>query len=487
MTSTSMATVTFQCPSSSSATASSSEPPPADLMLQAEITDLVKPTKPILTGVGFLDHMLDQLNSHAQIGVSLSITETGDETTTTTTAPSAEIALHHNRNRLAADRSQAQIFAQVATTLGTQLHGIMEEKNVLPGASSFFGCPLDEALVLVTLERCCNDDSPQAGELTHYNLQPYGHFPPQGRTHLGQMELQPLQDSFWQNVARHAQLKIAFYKIRGENAHHIVEAAFKAFSRSLRNLIDGINTTASGDDDSHSKMAQLYGPSSANVQASVALERRSAVSRKTRETNIDTTLLLDNGTAGTQVSMGLKGMDDFWTLVSQEARVSLQVSCHGDLWIDEHHTSEDVAIALGQVWNQALGTKAGLNRMWCWTVTQGTAHVRVILDLSNRPMLTHNLPLRQHGKEHLEDVPVEMLEHVLDSFVVNARMTLHVVVQDSQNYSDSDGADGATGNATLEDAWKGMAIALGRAMRYAILVDQRRAGATASSKGTLSV
>jgi len=78
-----------------------------------------------------------------------------------------------------------------------------------------------------------------------------------------------------------------------------------------------------------------------------------------------------------------------------------------------------------------------------------------------------------------------MLEHVLDSFVVNARMTLHIVVTSSS--SDADGSGSGSGSATLEDTWNGLAIALGRALRYGILVDQRRAGATASSKGTLSV
>ena len=214
------------------------------------------------------------------------------------------------------------------------------------------------------------------------------------------------------------------------------------------------------------------------------MERSGTVTRQTKETSIECVLKLDEGASGTHVSMGLQGMDRFWTRVSQEARVSLQATCQGDLWIDEHHTTEDVAIALGQVWNQALGTKAGLNRMWCSTVVQGTAKVIVVLDLSNRPMLTHNLPLRQHKTEHLQNVPVEMLEHVLDSFVVNARMTLHIVVESSSSSQEEGGSEGI---ATLEDAWDGLAIALGRALRYGILVDQRRAGATASSKGTLSV
>ena len=450
------------------------------LKIQAEITDLQKPTQPILTGIGFLDHMLDQFNSHAQIGVSFLVTNHVDDADSDLSFEKD----HAHRNRLAKKAhtviDQTPLFQRIGTLLGQQFRRILNDKQIPVGATSFFGCPLDEALVLVTLETVSDQ-----GSLAGYNLRPYGSFPsPQGRQYLGHMALAPLED-FWTAVAEQAGLRVTFRKLRGENAHHIVEAAFKAFARAMRNLIGGIDTIlVSTTTTNGSGLASLYGPDSANVQASVALERSGSVTRQTKETSIECVLKLDEGASGTHVSMGLQGMDQFWTRVSQEARVSLQATCQGDLWIDEHHTTEDVAIALGQVWNQALGTKAGLNRMWCSTVVQGTAKVIVVLDLSNRPMLTHNLPLRQHKTEHLQNVPVEMLEHVLDSFVVNARMTLHIVVESSSSSQEEGGSEGI---ATLEDAWDGLAIALGRALRYGILVDQRRAGATASSKGTLSV
>ena len=450
--------------------------------------------------------MLDQFNSHAQIGISVKVKEEEETELSTKVAElehgdaakttAAKAAAHHNR---LADKLQDQtpLFVQIASVVGTQFHGILEQNNIPIGQTSFFACPLDEALVFVHLKRCSSTTKESSSSsLDLYNLSPYGSYPPRtGRQWLGRMQLAPLQQ-FWQTVAETAHVQVSMYKIWGDNAHHIVEASFKAFSRALRNLIDGVNTVRDDTIDD-TQLEQLYGSSSDNALASTDLQRTGTVDRQTKETGINARLWLDGGAEGIQVSMGLPLLNAFWSTVSANALVSLQVLCAGDLWIDEHHTAEDVAIAVGQAWNQALGNKAGLNRMWCATVVEGTARVAVVLDLSNRPMLTHNLPLAQHDQEHLQDVPVEMLEHVLDSFVVNARMTLQVYVQPANTEStlNMEGTNSlgngmvvlSPSSVLLADAWQGMAVALGRALRYCILVDSRRAGATASSKGTLSV
>ena len=158
--------------------------------------------------------------------------------------------------------------------------------------------------------------------------------------------------------------------------------------------------------------------------------------------------------------------------MAEEADMSLKMDCQGDLWIDDHHTSEDVSIALGQVLTQAFGTKAGLNRMWCAEGREGDAVVEVVMDLSNRPDLNHDLSL---GEEEYVDgsLTSEMLAHVLESLVVNARMTVHIVQL-------------RKGKTVLETAVATF-IAFGRALRLCAAVDPRRAGKTASSKGTLSV
>jgi imidazoleglycerol-phosphate dehydratase len=133
-----------------------------------------------------------------------------------------------------------------------------------------------------------------------------------------------------------------------------------------------------------------------------------------------------------------------------------------------------VSIAIGQVLNKALGSKAGLNRMWTSSVKEGDAEVEVVMDLSNRPCFTHNLDFGLD--EMCGGISMEMVEHVFDSFVMNGHMTVHVV----QKKVDDAGL-------TTRDVVLATARAFGAALNKCIAVDPRRAGKTASSKGTLSV
>ena len=94
------------------------------------------------------------------------------------------------------------------------------------------------------------------------------------------------------------------------------------------------------------------------------------------------------------------------------------------------------------------------------------------MDLSNRPCLTHDLDLSLHDEEKVDDISIEMIEHVFDSLVMNGQMTVHIVQLQA----------GKAGELTTAAA-----RAFGKALRRCIAVDPRRAGATASSKGTLSV
>ena len=120
--------------------------------------------------------------------------------------------------------------------------------------------------------------------------------------------------------------------------------------------------------------------------------------------------------------------------------------------------------------------------MWCATCTVHNATVSVTMDLSNRPCLTHNLDVLLETTEMIGDLSSEMLEHVLDSLVVNARMTVHIVDETAQAQNDNNSS-----SSDLMDTVSATARALGQALRYCAMVDGRRAGATASSKGTLSV
>lgn len=373
-------------------------------------------------------------------------------------------------NRYANESSQATLLQLVGSTLGRQLAVLLQNSNkdVPIHATSLFSCPLDEALVECHLQYSGNhfNDDDTVAQLHEYTLPPFGIYPsPHGRSRVGHLYVCHLQ-AFWQALAQTSGLTISLRKVRGINAHHIIEASFKAFSRAVRNLLDGTNTTDT--------IVSIYDTNSPNEQASIQLQRCASVQRTTKETGISIAVQFDAGKGGCDVQTGLTALDTFFTVLANHAKMSLQCQCHGDVWIDEHHTAEDVAIAVGQAIQQALGTKAGLNRMWSCTATCGTSKIQVVMDLSNRPYLTHNVDsLKAH--EMVGDLPVEMLEHVLDSIVVNSRMTVHIV--EVQQASEDH----------VHDTMNAIAMAFGQALLYCAMVDSRRAGKTASSKGTLSV
>jgi imidazoleglycerol-phosphate dehydratase len=446
-----------------------------------EAIDLAKSTHPISTGVGFFDHMLDQLNSHAQIGVSVTAALALD------TKDNDSSASDHNRH---ADEDQEQLMSQVGSAIGAEL------KKIIPANTSRlsrFCCPLDEALVECILEintgsasnsgsgagsgelSSSIDSIVNIGRVTTFELAPYGIYPKTGRTQIGKMKTAPLH-AFFTELALSSGLNISLKKVRGHNGHHIVESSFKAFSRALRNIIDGTCTTNSTHQESvDNTMNAMWGIGSQSFKEGMALKRGDKSSRTTKETSIDVQVDLDGGARGVTITTGIQTLDIFYENLAKDSGMSLFVVCKGDTWVDDHHTSEDVSIAVGKVLNNALGTKAGLNRMWCATAKVGDAEVEVTMDLSNRPCLTHNLSIA--CAEYVGDMSTEMLDHVLDSLVMNGQMTVHVLeLSKGQNNSDDDMKDLA--NAT--------ALAFGKALKLCAAVDPRRAGKTASSKGTLS-
>mmetsp|Transcript_16343 Transcript_16343/g.46926 ORF Transcript_16343/g.46926 Transcript_16343/m.46926 type:complete len:468 (-) Transcript_16343:2347-3750(-) len=447
-------------------------------------TDLTKaPSEGINTGVGFFDHMLDQLNSHAQVGVS--VTATGGDGTS-----DDALLLLSDRNRYAdPPERQADLMSAVGDVLGAEIGKLVAatQKNAPESSSSSssgddrrssrFCCPLDEALVECTLTAGAGEGGGDGGgQLGDFTLAPYGIYPsPGGRTRIGKMAPAHLH-CFFAALAKSSGLSIDLRKIRGDNGHHVVESAFKAFSRALRNLLDGTTTTTG---EKSADFEALWGVQSDSYRQSLELNRTASISRKTKETSIDVTLQLDWMHSGVTVSTGLPTLDAIFTKLAQEAKMSLSIKCAGDTWVDDHHTTEDVGIAIGQCLNKALGTKAGLNRMWCARASAGEATVEVTMDLSNRPCLTHNLALASNtgGEEFVGgegcDLSVEMLEHALDSLVMNGQMTVHIVQVKE-------------GNKVLDTALAA-ADAFGQALKLCLAVDPRRAGKTASSKGTLSV
>lgn len=231
----------------------------------------------------------------------------------------------------------------------------------------------------------------------------------------------------------------------------------------------------------------IWDQESPNDLAGVALAREGKIERTTKETSISVHVLLNGCSTDTSVETGTPFLDEFYTVLANEANMTLNIKCKGDLWVDDHHTAEDVSIAIGQCLTQALGSKAGLNRMWLSEASKGTdASVEVTMDLSNRPYFEHNLHETLGRQEYVDCengktadnvalLSCEMFEHCLDSLVMNGRMTVHVVQKEANESS------------SVADVALCTAMAFGRALRVCSMVDQRRAGTTASSKGTLSV
>jgi imidazoleglycerol-phosphate dehydratase len=425
----------------------------------------------IQTGVGFLDHMIDQWNSHAQVGVGIQVV-----------SMAAADNNNDNANRLA-DQNQVELCTTVGSALGTELKAILDDaaSKLAPSSNrtSRFCCPLDEALVECVIAPRQQDAA--VGSLVEFTLAPYGIYPKgKGRTRIGTLETFAIE-SFWRALAETSGVQLSIRKLRGDNAHHIVESAFKAFSRALRNHLDP---------------SDWFDPSGPNDQASIALRRDGTIERQTKETSISVRLQLNGTSRDTRVDTGIPMLNAFYTTLAQEAHMTLQICCEGDVWVDDHHTAEDVSIAVGQCLTQALGSKAGLNRMWVGSATttvEDDSHsdqinrVEVTMDLSNRPCFVHNLHETLGRQEYVHDkcddeefagmslLSCEMLEHCLDSLVMNGRMTVHVVVVESH------------GNKDVADVVLCTAKAFGRALRVCAMVDERRHGKTASSKGTLSV
>lgn len=456
-----------------------SSPNSSFTLSNVQAINLSKPSHKINTGIGFFDHMLDQLNSHAQVGVSVQAITSSD-----TNGSNIVEKILEDRNRHANPAElQEELMSQVGLALGAEIRKLIPAHS--NNSKSRFCCPLDEALVECTLTSNLNENSDSSngsggggdgsGTLTAFSLAPYGIYPKNvGRTKIGQMMTLPLE-SFFRSLAFSSGLNISLLKRRGDNGHHVVESAFKAFSRALRNFIDGTNIDSNVDDENNStsdNMASMWGIKSQSYKEGIDLTRSGKSSRATKETSIDVELKFDGGSSGVSVVTGIQSLNDFYVKLANEAHISLDVNCSGDTWVDDHHTSEDVSIAIGKVLNTSLGTKAGLNRMWCAVSKVGEACVEVTMDLSNRPCLTHDLSLSSSGEEYVGDMSIEMLDHALESLVMNAQMTLHIVEKSKGD--------------NMVDLMIATASAFGKSLRLCAAVDPRRAGRTASSKGTLS-
>ena len=149
--------------------------------------------------------------------------------------------------------------------------------------------------------------------------------------------------------------------------------------------------------------------------------RKALVTRKTLETNVSVELSLDGSGAGS-VKTGLGFFDHMLAQVAKHSSCDINISAEGDLKVDEHHTVEDVAMALGEAFNQALGNRKGIER-YSFILPMDESAATITIDLGGRSWLEWDVSFR---REKIGDLPTEMFEHFFRSFIQSAKCTVHI-------------------------------------------------------------
>ena len=157
--------------------------------------------------------------------------------------------------------------------------------------------------------------------------------------------------------------------------------------------------------------------------------RQAVIDRRTKETEISVRLNLD-GTGAAEVATGIGFLDHLLDALAKHARFDLELSCKGDLLIDDHHTAEDCALTLGTALQQALGPRVGIRRFGYAYAPLDEALARAVVDISGRPFADVNLGLT---RERLGELSCENIPHVLSSLASTAGLTLHVDVLKGEN------------------------------------------------------
>jgi len=194
--------------------------------------------------------------------------------------------------------------------------------------------------------------------------------------------------------------------------------------------------------------------------------RQASVERNTKETQIKAQLDLD-GQGVYHVSTGIGFLDHMLEQLSRHSLIDLTVEATGDLHIDNHHTTEDSGIAIGEAVAKALGDRKGITRYGDALIPMDETLVRVAIDLSNRPYLIWRVSL---PRDKLGTMDTELFKEWFQAFAQAAGATLHVEVLYGENT-----------HHMVEACYKGLA----RALRQALTLDPRKADAVPSTKGVL--
>lgn len=196
------------------------------------------------------------------------------------------------------------------------------------------------------------------------------------------------------------------------------------------------------------------------------VSRTATVERNTLETQIKVTVNLD-GSGKSQFDTGVPFLEHMLDQIARHGLIDMTIVAKGDNHIDDHHTVEDIGIALGQAISQALGDKAGITRYGHAYVPLDEALSRVVVDFSGRPGLEFHVPFT---RAMIGQFDVDLCYEFFQGFVNHALVSLHV-----------DNLRGRNAHHQIETVFK----AFGRALRMALTLDSRMSGIVPSTKGSL--
>ena len=203
------------------------------------------------------------------------------------------------------------------------------------------------------------------------------------------------------------------------------------------------------------------------THAKIALMKRLAkVSRKTKETDIEVNINID-GSGKSNLDSGIGFLDHMLEQISRHGLFDIDIKAKGDLHIDAHHTVEDIGITLGQAFDKAIGDKLGIRRYGHAYVPLDEALSRVVLDISGRPGLKLNA---EFTLARIGEFDVDLIHEFFQGFINHANITLHI-----------DNLRGDNAHHQSETIFK----AFGRALRFAVEIDEKIKGEMPSTKGSL--
>jgi len=195
--------------------------------------------------------------------------------------------------------------------------------------------------------------------------------------------------------------------------------------------------------------------------------RKATVKRKTKETDISVAVDLD-GTGKARIQTGVGFFDHMLEQIARHSLIDISIGAKGDLHIDQHHTVEDVGIALGQAIRQALGDMKGITRYADVHLPMDEAMTRAAIDISGRPHLVWKV---EFSKNKVGEFETELFREFFVAFAQNAGVTLHV-----------ENLYGRNNHHIAETCFK----ALARVLRAAVAIDERQKSRVPSTKGSLS-